>query len=153
MEFDQLGSAERDEARCHCYSSDLAAVLAEKLLIKPQSPLLLVNAPIGYAKKLQPLPEGVTITDRRSQTASEVAIAFVRDTGELKWLQSGFATLEEDAALWVCYPEGATTAGTDLNRDILHAALESDELTGVSRVAFDETWTCMQFRTPEGIEG
>lgn len=115
--------------------------------------MLLLNAPIGYAKKLQPLPEGVTITDRRSQTASEVAIVFVRDTGELKRLQSGFATLEEDAALWVCYPEGGATAGTDLSRDILLAALKSDELTEVSHVAFDETWTCLQFRTPEDAEG
>ena len=125
----------------------MAAILAEKLLIKPRSRVLLLNAPIGYAKKLQPLPEGVTIIDRRSETASDVAIVFVRDTGELKRLQSGFATLEEDAVLWICYPEG----GTELNRDTLHSALRSDELTGVSRVEFDETWTCMQFRTREDL--
>jgi hypothetical protein len=129
----------------------VASKLAEKLLIKPASRVLLLNAPIGYAKKLQPLPEGVTITDRRSQTASEVAIVFVRDTAELKRLQSGFATLEEDAALWVCYPEGGA-AGTDLNRDTLSAALKGDELTDVSHVAFDETWTCVRFRTPEDVE-
>jgi hypothetical protein len=130
----------------------VASSLAEKLLIKPASRVLLLNAPIGYAKKLQPLPQGVTITDRRSHTASEVAIVFVRDTAELKRLQSGFATLEEGAALWVCYPEGGTTT-TDLNRDRLNAALKSDELTGVSRVAFDQTWTCVQFRTLEDVEG
>lgn len=130
----------------------MASSLAEKLLIKPASRVLLLNAPIGYAKKLQPLPQGVTITDRRSHTASEVAIVFVRDTAELKRLQSGFATLEEGAALWVCYPEGGTTT-TDLNRDRLNAALKSDELTGVSRVAFDQTWTCVQFRTLEDVEG
>jgi hypothetical protein len=130
----------------------VASGLAEKLFIRPKSRVLVLNAPIGYAKKLQPLPEGVTITDRRSQTASDVAIVFVRDTAELKRLQSGFATLEEDAALWVCYPEGGA-AGTDLNRDILSAALKGDELTSVSHVAFDETWTCVQFRTPEDVEG
>ena len=126
--------------------------LADKLLIKPQSRVLLLNAPIGYGKKLQPLPEGVTITDRRSQTASDVAIVFVRDTGELKRLQSGFATLEEDAALWVCYPEHGSKAGTDLSPDILRAALERDQLTEVSLIAFDENWTCVQFRTPEDVE-
>ncbi len=115
--------------------------------------MLLLNAPVGYAKKLQPLPEGVTITDRRSQTASDVAIVFVRDTGELKRLQSGFATLEEDAALWVCYPEGGTPAGTDLDKDVLHAALQNDELGGVSSVSFDKTWTCLQFRTLEEADG
>ena len=129
----------------------MAAILAEKLLIKPESRVLLLNAPIGYAKKLQPLPKGVTITDRRSQTASDVAIVFVRDTGELKRLQSGFASLEEDAALWVCYPEGGKKAGTDLDPEALHAALASDELSEVSRVAFDERWTCAQFRTREDV--
>jgi hypothetical protein len=129
----------------------VAAILAEKLLIKPESRVLLLNAPIGYVKKLQPLPEGATITDRRSQTASDVAIVFVRDTGELKRLQSGFASLEEDAALWVCYPEGGKKAGTDLDPDALHAALASDELSEVSRVAFDDRWTCVQFRTREDV--
>ena len=126
----------------------MAEVLAEKLLIKPGARVLLLNAPIGYAKKLQPLPEGVTVTDRRSQTASDVAIVFVRDKGELKRLQSGFATLEDDAALWVCYPTTGR-AGTDLDRDVIQAALESDELVGVTNVPFDEAWTCTQFRTRE----
>jgi hypothetical protein len=114
--------------------------------------VLLLNAPIGYAKKLQPLPEGVSITDRRSQTGSDVAIVFVRDAAELKRLQSGFATLEEDAALWVCYPQGGSKARTDLTPDILDAALESHELKEAARVTFDESWTCIQFRTPEDDE-
>jgi hypothetical protein len=129
----------------------VAPLLAEKLLIQPESRVLLLNAPIGYAKKLEPLPEGVTITDRRSQTASDVAIVFVRDTGELKRLQSGFASIEGDAALWICYPEGGKKAGTDLDGDVIHAALEADELTEVSRVPFDEKWTCLQFRTREDV--
>jgi hypothetical protein len=130
----------------------MATALAEKLLIQPQARVLLLNAPIGYAKKLQPLPEGVTISDRRSQTASDVAIVFVRDSGELKRLQSGFASLEENAVLWICYPEGGKSAGTDLGPDVLNAALESDELTGASTIAFDEKWSCMQFRTREDLE-
>ena len=130
----------------------MAAVLADKLLIKPGARVLLLNAPIGYAKKLQPLPEGVTVTDRRSQTASDVAIVFVRDKGELKRLQSGFATLEDDAALWVCYPAGGRSR-TDLDRDVIQAALESDELEGVTNVPFDEAWTCTQFGTREDGDG
>ena len=130
----------------------MAAVLADRLLIKPGARVLLLNAPIGYAKKLQPLPEGVTVVDRRSQTASEVAIVFVRDKGELKRLQSGFATLEDDAALWVCYPEGGRSR-TDLDRDVIQAALESDELIGGTNVPFDDAWTCTQFRTREDADG
>jgi hypothetical protein len=130
----------------------VTATLAETLLIEPGSRVLLLNAPVGYARKLQPLPEGATITDRRGQTASDVAIVFVRDTGELKRLQSGFAALEEDAALWVCYPKGGAMA-TDLDAGILGAALQSDELIADSDVTFDDRWTCTRFRTPEDVAG
>ena len=124
--------------------------LANKLLIKPDATVLLLNAPIGYARKLEPLPEGVTVIDKRGKPA-DVVVAFARDSLELKRLASGFAALEEDAILWVCYPKGATKAGTDLDRDVLHAAMERHELTGVSLVAFDDTWSAMRFRAPEDV--
>lgn len=124
--------------------------LAAKLLIKPDSRVLLLNAPIGYARKLAPLPAGATVTDKRGQ-AADVVIAFVRDGTELKRLASGFAALEEDAILWVCYPKGGAKAGTDLDRDTLHAAMAKHELAGVTLVAFDETWSAMRFRAPEDV--
>ena len=128
----------------------MSAGLANKLLIKPDSRVLLLNAPIGYAKKLEPLPAGATLSDKRGGTAS-VVIAFVRDSAELKRLAPSFGALEEDAVLWVCYPKGGTKAGTDLNRDILHAAMEKHELAGVSLVAVDDTWSAMRFRAPEDV--
>ena len=128
----------------------MSAGLASKLLIKPDSRVLLLNAPIGYARKLEPLPAGATLTDKRGGTAN-VVIAFVRDGGELKRLAPSFGALEEEAVLWVCYPKGGTKAGTDLNRDILHAAMEKHELTGVSLVAVDDTWSAMRFRAPEDV--
>jgi hypothetical protein len=124
--------------------------LAAKLLIKPDARVLLLNAPIGYARKLAPLPSGATITDKRGQ-AADVVVAFVRDGTELKRLASGFAALEEDAILWVCYPKGGAKAGTDLDRDTLHAAMAKHELAGVTLVAFDETWSAMRFRAPEDV--
>src|SRR5438105_5595453 len=128
----------------------MAADLAKKLLIKPDARVLLLNAPIGYARKLEPLPKGATLTDKRGQPA-DVVVAFARDSAELKRLASGFAALEEDAVLWVCYPKGGAKAGTDLDRDTLHAALAKHELTGVSLVAFDETWSAMRFRAPDDV--
>lgn len=125
----------------------MAGDLATKLLIKPDARVLLLNAPIGYAKKLEPLPTGATITDKRGRSAN-VVVAFVRDSGELKRLATSFGALEEEAMLWVCYPKGGTTAGTDLDRDILHAAMLKHELTGVSLVAVDDTWSAMRFRAP-----
>jgi len=121
--------------------------LAQKLLIKPDTRVLLLNAPIGYAKKLEPLPSGVTVTDKRG--TADVAIAFVRDAAELKRLASGFPALEEDTILWVAYPKGGAKSGTDIDRDTLHAAMEKHELVGVTLVALDDTWSAMRFRAPE----
>jgi hypothetical protein len=124
--------------------------LAKKLLVSADSRVLLLNAPIGYAKKLAPLPEGATVTDQRGKPA-DVVIAFVRDSSELKRLASGFPALEEDAILWVCYPKGGAKAGTDIDRDTLHAAMAKHELAGVSLVAFDDTWSAVRFRAPEDV--
>src|SRR5437764_11107113 len=100
----------------------MPAELSKKLLVKPDSRVLVMNAPIGYAKKLEPLPPGATVSDTRGRPA-DVVVAFVRDSAELKRLATSFASLEEDAILWVCYPKGGSSAGTDLDRDTLHAAM------------------------------
>jgi hypothetical protein len=123
--------------------------LAQKLLIKPDARVQLLNAPIGYAKKLGPLPAGATVIDKRGK--ADVVIAFVRDGGELKRLAPSFGALEDEAVLWVCYPKGGTQAGTDLDRDTLHAAMEKHELAGVTLIALDETWSAMRFRAPEDV--
>src|SRR4029079_9555658 len=122
--------------------------LAAKLLIKPDARVLLLNAPVRYARKLAPLPPGATVTDKRGQ-AADVVITFVRDSSELKRLASGFAALEEDAILWVCYTKRG--GGTDLDRDNLHYARAKHELAGVTLVAFDETWSAMRFRAPDDV--
>lgn len=123
----------------------MAQGTATTLLIKPDHRVLLLNAPIGYARKLDPLPPGVTVTDKRGK--ADVVIAFVRDGSELKRLATSFGSLEEDAVLWVCYPK----AGTDLDRDTLHAAMEKHELIGASPIAVDDTWSAMRFRAPEDV--
>jgi hypothetical protein len=127
----------------------VAGDLAQKLLITPDARVLLLNAPIGYAKKLGPLPAGATVTDKRGK--ADVVVAFARDSTELKRLSTSFGALEEDAVLWVCYPNGGAKAGTDLDRDILHAAMEKHELIGVTLVAFDDVWSAMRFRAPEDV--
>ena len=124
--------------------------LATKLLVKPDARVLLLNAPIGYARKLEPLPAGASVTDKRGK--ADVVVAFVRDEAELKRLAPSFGALEDEAVLWVAYPKGGTKAGTDVDRDTLHAAMEKHELIGDTLVALDEAWSAMRFRAPEDVE-
>jgi hypothetical protein len=127
----------------------VAADLPTKLLIKPDARVLVLNAPIGYLKKIAPLPTGATLTDKRGKEA-DVVLAFVRDSGELKRLAPSFPAFADDGILWVCYPKGGK-AGTDLDRASLWAALARHELTGVTLVAIDDTWSAMRFRAAEDV--
>jgi hypothetical protein len=123
--------------------------LPTKLLIKPDARVFLMNAPIGYARKLEPLPAGATLIDKRGK--ADVVVAFVRDGAELKRLAPSFGALEDEAVLWVCYPKGGAKAGTDIDRDTLDAAMEKHELVGVTLVAIDDVWSALRFRAPDDV--
>jgi hypothetical protein len=50
-----------------------------------------------------------------------------------------------DKLAWIAYPK-AGKLGTDLNRDILAAALAGQGVQPVRQVAIDETWSALRFR-------
>lgn len=124
--------------------------LAKKLLIKPGSRVALLNAPEGYAERLQPLPEGAELVDL--QPGLDVVQVFARDRAELRRSASALTSVRDGGLLWVCYPKGGKRAGTDLNRDILWEELSRSGLAGVTLVAIDDTWSAMRFR-PAGEVG
>jgi hypothetical protein len=124
--------------------------LAKKLLIKPGSRVALLNAPEGYAERLQPLPEGAELVDL--QPGLDVVQVFARDRAELRRSAAALTSVRDGGLLWVCYPKGGKRAGTDLNRDILWEELSRSGLAGVTLVAIDDTWSAMRFR-PAGEVG
>lgn len=123
--------------------------LARKLLIKPGSRIGLVNAPAGYAERLQPLPEGAELVD--VQPGLDVVQVFARDKEELERVAPAFTSVRDGGLLWVCYPKGGRKAGTDLNRDLLWAELTRVGLTGVTLVAVDDTWSAMRVRPVDQV--
>jgi hypothetical protein len=108
----------------------------------------LVNAPVGTAEKLRPLPDQATFS---RGTAADAVIAFARDKAELaKVAPRAIKLVTPKALIWMCYPKGGTKAGTDLNRDRLWLELEVRfGLQAASLVAVDETWSAMRVR-PRG---
>lgn len=118
--------------------------LAKKLQIKPGSRIALVNAPPGYAERLEPLPEGARVVDL--QPGVDVLQVFAHDRAELEGAAGALGSVREGGLLWVCYPKGGKKAGTDLNRDLLWAELGKSGLAGVTLVAVDDTWSAMRFR-------
>jgi len=117
--------------------------LAKKLLVKPGHRAALVNAPAGFAKRLEPLPDGASVAEGAGP-GNDLVLAFAKDSTELQRVASSAARLvKSDGLLWICYPKGGQS---DLSRDVLWDVLSKEGLTGVSLVSVDATWSAMRFR-------
>jgi hypothetical protein len=119
------------------------STLAKKLLVKPGYRAALVNAPAGFAKRLEPLPESASVAEGAGP-GNDLVLAFARDRTELVRVASSAARLvKPDGLLWICYPKGGKS---DLSRDVLWDILSREGLTGVTLVSVDQTWSAMRFR-------
>lgn len=127
-----------------------ASALSRKLLLRPGCRVALVNAPEGYAERLQPLPEGAALVESTAPGLDVVQV-FVRDAADLDRLATAFGSVRPDGLLWVGYPKGGRKAGTDLNRDALWERMSRHGLAGVTLVAVDETWSAMRFRPADRV--
>jgi hypothetical protein len=78
--------------------------------------------------------------------AADAIVAFVRSRTELGTVAGpAIEAARRDRLAWIAYPK-AGKLGTDLNRDILAAALAGAGVQPVRQVAIDETWSALRFR-------
>lgn len=109
--------------------------------MKPDQCALLLNAPSGYLEKLTPLPEGTEFVTSSAETVDFVLL-FVKHMVDLQeWLPRAVQEVKHDALLWIAYPKGSAKTGTYINRDTLWAAVSEQNITGVTLVSLDETWS------------
>ena len=77
---------------------------------------------------------------------ADVVLAFVRGRADLTSIAApAIEAARLDKLAWIAYPK-AGKLGTDLNRDILAAALAGQGVQPVRQVAIDETWSALRFR-------
>ena len=119
----------------------MAMNIAEKLQIKPGQKVAAVGGD-------QPVPKGllagVEFVD--DPATADVVIAFVRRHAELTTAaKPALDAAAQDRPAWIAYPKGGKL-GTDLNRDILAAAVADASLQPVRQVAVDEVWSALRFR-------
>jgi hypothetical protein len=125
----------------------MATSIPEKLKIKAGYTLLTVNAPDDFKNQLGKLPADVTIST--NSRAYQQIHWFVLNKAQLeKELSRLMKLLKEDVVVWVYYPKGSSKIQTDLTRDKGWDCLlsESDKLTWISLVSFNETWSVFGFR-------
>ena len=125
----------------------MANSIADKLKIKAKFSLLTINAPANFKKRLEGLPAGVKISE--SGTYYNQVHWFVLNRIQMeKEMSKVMKLLKPDVTVWVYYPKGTSKIQTDLTRDKGWECLlaESDKVTWISLISFDDTWSVFGFR-------
>jgi len=130
------------------------ATVFEKLNLKDQREILVLDAPESFVHELASL-HGVTI-HRSLRAGSEIdfALAFVTRKREVDALAGPIAERARgDAIVWFAYPKGTSKKyQCDFNRDTGWGLLNTAGFETVRAVSIDEDWTALRFRRREFIK-
>lgn len=120
--------------------------LVKKLKLKPGQRVAIVGALDGYLGELQPLPDGVDLSETLTGTFDWIQI-FVRTKAELDGaIPKLVAALKPESLLWVSFPKGTSKIQTDLTRDTGWDVLQSADLKWINLIAVDSTWSAFALR-------
>jgi hypothetical protein len=130
------------------------ASISEKLNLKDQQEILVLNAPASFEPVLARLPV-VTIHHHLESVAQiGFSLAFVTRKSEVDALAQKIASRAKgDATVWFAYPKGTSKKfKCDFNRDTGWDVLKAAGFDTVRAVAIDEDWTALRFRRKEYIK-
>jgi len=126
----------------------------DKLNLKDQKQILLINAPESFEPELKTL-RGVTV-QRDVKNAGEVdfSLAFVTQQKEVDTLGKAVAKKAKgDAVVWFAYPKGSSKKyKSEINRDAGWQVLGDAGFEPVRMVAIDEDWSAVRFRRTDFIK-
>lgn len=116
-------------------------MLTKKLKMTPGHTILAINAPTEYLGVLGPLPEKITITERKSGLFDAVHL-FVHNQSELKKFgTNALSFVKPGGLIWIFYPKKTSKMQTDLSRDVGWDEFSQHNLQWMSLISFDKTWS------------
>jgi hypothetical protein len=123
---------------------------ARKLLVKDGDRVLLAHAPDGVAAALGALPHGAEVV---TDGAAEVVVFFTAGDAAFRAVIPALRDRARSArATWIAYPKLTSKAAGTLNRDVIRRELEdTTDITPVTQVAIDETWSALRVRPKDQV--
>lgn len=125
----------------------------DKLNLKQQPEILVVNAPSSFEPELAALAGVAVLRDAALAKAIHFALVFASQQAEVEALSAVITRKAEgDALIWFAYPKGTSKRyQCDFNRDTGWAKLRAAGFDTVRQVAIDEDWSALRFRRTEFI--
>lgn len=119
--------------------------LPKKLGIKPDSVVLLIGAPDGFAATLGRLESGVKIV-RSTRKAVELILLFVRSESEyVSKLPEALKRVGEGGGIWIAWPKKASGMATDLTENTIRDICLTTGFVDYKVCAIDATWSGLKF--------
>lgn len=125
----------------------------EKLNLKDQTEIVVVNAPQSFEAELEGLSPVRVARDPGKVKTIEFAVAFATTQAELDKLSKLLiAKAKGDVVLWIAYPKKTSKRyACEFNRDSGWGVLGGAGFESVRMVAIDEDWSALRFRRVEYV--
>jgi len=115
--------------------------LAQKLGIKSDSTVTLINAPADYRKLLGPFAKSVKFSERVGKHAPFVHLFATKRAALVKNLRNLRSKLADTGMVWVSWPKKASGVPTDITEDVIRAVALPMGFVDVKVCAVDEIWS------------
>jgi hypothetical protein len=122
-----------------------AKPLVQKLFIRENYTVLLLNAPGGYAESLADLPSGAQVVTKATKQVDVIQIFAATKEEMTKLFRRAKPLLKPDGLLWATYPKGGQM-NTDLKREVIWECGETVGMSCVAQIAVDDVWSAMRFK-------
>jgi hypothetical protein len=120
--------------------------LADKLGIKHDANICLVNAPANYDDLIDEWPVGASVSRDVLDEVFTFIHYFVTDRAQLVIDVPILAEhLDKQGMLWVSWPKGTSGVKSDVNENVLRELILPTGLVDVKVAAIDETWSGLKF--------
>jgi hypothetical protein len=114
--------------------------LAAKLGVKPDSTLVLIGAPEGAERLLEPLPPRAVVR-HGNRGQREMTIWFTTSRLELERRFAAVAKSAGEGTLWMAWPKRSSGVDTDLSEDVIREVALAAGMVDSKVCAIDETWS------------
>lgn len=122
-----------------------ARSLADKLGITSGAPLVVLGAPRGYRRLLEPLPPRTRISPRLARGAPWVQLFVTRRAELARRFPVLARALTPAGMLWISWPKGSSGVATDLTENVVRKIGLAERLVDVKVCAVDATWSGLKF--------
>jgi len=119
--------------------------VSRKLGIKEGRRVLLLDPPVGFARRLDPLPEGASVATK-AVSQMDVIVLFASSRAVLGELfPKAKHVLAPRGCIWASWPRKSSGFFTDLSEELVRSMGLAAGMTDDKILSLDEIWAALRF--------